>query len=198
MTQPSSADHIRFGVFEVDLRTREVRKHGIRLKIADQPFQVLRALLEKPAELVTREELQKRIWPDNTFVDFDQSLNRAINKVREALGDQAENPRFIETLSRRGYRFIAPVRASAPAGGPCSAAGTGSSGVAIAKVAVEEIGSMEQLGCCCDRCFGSLGLQVSPAAGRYRYPASHFRRQAQELACGDRRQAVLHRGELRE
>ena len=106
----SSEGLVRFGVFEVDLRARELRKHGIRLKVQDQPFQVLRALLERPGEVITREELHKKLWPDNTFVDFDQSLNRAINKIREALGDQAENPRFIETLARRGYRFIAPVQ----------------------------------------------------------------------------------------
>jgi Tol biopolymer transport system component/DNA-binding winged helix-turn-helix (wHTH) protein len=100
---------VRFGAFELDLRTGELRKHGIRRKIQDQPFQVLQALVERPGELVTREELQRRIWPEGTFVDFDQSLNRAVNKAREALGDSAENPRYIETMARRGYRFIAPV-----------------------------------------------------------------------------------------
>jgi len=113
MSDPSL---VRFGAFELDLRTGELRKHGIRRKIQDQPFQVLQALLERPGELVTREELQRRIWPEGTFVDFDQSLNRAINKAREALGDSAENPRYIETMARRGYRFIAPVeRPQAPA-----------------------------------------------------------------------------------
>jgi len=100
---------VRFGAFELDLRTGELRKHGIRRKIQDQPFQVLQALVERPGELVTREELQRKIWPEGTFVDFDQSLNRAVNKAREALGDSAENPRYIETMARRGYRFIAPV-----------------------------------------------------------------------------------------
>ena len=106
MREPSL---IRFGVFELDGRTGELRKHGVRLKIQDQPFQVLQALLERPGELVTREELQRRIWPQDTFVDFDQSLNRAINKVRDVLNDAAGAPRFVETLPRRGYRFIAPV-----------------------------------------------------------------------------------------
>jgi Tol biopolymer transport system component/DNA-binding winged helix-turn-helix (wHTH) protein len=101
---------IRFGVFELDLHTRELRKHGIRLKLQDQPLKVLHALLEHPGELVTREELQHRLWSDDTFVDFDQSLNRAVNRVREVLGDGADVPRFIETLPRRGYRFIAPVQ----------------------------------------------------------------------------------------
>jgi Tol biopolymer transport system component/DNA-binding winged helix-turn-helix (wHTH) protein len=100
---------LRFGVFEVDLREGELRKSGLRIKLQDQPFQVLVMLLERPGEMVTREELQRRLWPADTFVDFDHSLNSAVKKLREALGDQAENPRFIETLHRRGYRFIAPV-----------------------------------------------------------------------------------------
>ena len=107
---------ICFGVFELDGRTGELRKHGVRLKIQDQPFQVLQALLERPGELVTREELQRKIWPQDTFVDFDQSLNRAINKVRDVLNDAAGAPRFVETLPRRGYRFIAPVESPAERG----------------------------------------------------------------------------------
>jgi Tol biopolymer transport system component/DNA-binding winged helix-turn-helix (wHTH) protein len=96
-------------VFEADLQQGELRKSGLRIKLQDQPFQVLALLLERPGEMVTREELQRRLWPADTFVDFDHSLNSAVKKLREALGDQAENPRFIETLHRRGYRFIAPV-----------------------------------------------------------------------------------------
>src|SRR5213080_3228334 len=99
----------RFGTFEVDVRSGELRKKGVRLKLQEQPFQVLKALLERPGEVVTREELRSQNWPADTFVDFDNSLNTAINKLREALGDSADNPRFIETLPRRGYRFIAPV-----------------------------------------------------------------------------------------
>jgi DNA-binding winged helix-turn-helix (wHTH) protein len=99
----------RFGVFEADLRARELRKHGLRIRLQDQPFQVLAILLEHPGEIVTREELQKRVWPADTFVDFDHGLNKAINKIREALGDSAENPRFVETIARRGYRFLASV-----------------------------------------------------------------------------------------
>ena len=99
---------VRFGVFEVDLRAGELRKNGPKLKLAGQPFQVLAILLERPGEVVTREELQRRLWPD-TFVDVDHNLNTAINKIREVLGDAAENPRFVETLARRGYRFVAPV-----------------------------------------------------------------------------------------
>src|SRR6266851_5373582 len=100
---------LRFGVFEVDLRGGEVRKQGVRIKLQEQPFHVLTVLLQRPGEVVTREELRSENWPADTFVDFDNSLNTAINKLREALGDSADNPRFIETLPRRGYRFIAPV-----------------------------------------------------------------------------------------
>lgn len=100
---------LHFGTFEVDLRAGELRKQGKRLKLQDQPFHVLAALLQRSGDVVTREELRKQIWPEDTFVDFDNSLNTAINKLREALGDSADNPRFIETLPRRGYRFLAPV-----------------------------------------------------------------------------------------
>ncbi len=103
------AEIVRFGTFEVDLRAGELRKQGKRIKLQDQPFQVLAVLLQRPGEVVTREELRSQIWPQDTFVDFDNSLNTAINKLREALGDSADNPRFIETLPRRGYRFLAPV-----------------------------------------------------------------------------------------
>ena len=99
---------VRFGSYEVDLPAGELKKCGVKLKLSGQPFQVLAILLEQPGVVVTREELQKRLWPD-TFVDVDHNLNTAINKIREALGDSSENPRFVETLPRRGYRFIAPV-----------------------------------------------------------------------------------------
>ena len=99
----------RFGAFEVDLRSGEVRKHGIRLKIQDQPFQVLAYLLEHPGDVVTREELRQKLWPADTFIDFDTGLNSAIKKLRDVLSDSAEEPRYIETLPRRGYRFIAHV-----------------------------------------------------------------------------------------
>src|SRR6202140_1910945 len=100
---------LRFGVFEVDVRAGELRKQGVRIKLQEQPFQVLTVLLQYAGEVVNREELRNQNWPPDTFVDFDNSLNTAINKLREALGDSADNPRFIETLPRRGYRFIAPV-----------------------------------------------------------------------------------------
>jgi DNA-binding winged helix-turn-helix (wHTH) protein len=101
----TSASQIRFGVFEVNLSTRELRKKGHKLRLQEQPFQLLTLLLEKPNEVVTREEIQHKIWGADTFVDFDHGVNRAINKLREALGDSADNPRFIETLSRRWLPF---------------------------------------------------------------------------------------------
>jgi DNA-binding winged helix-turn-helix (wHTH) protein len=99
---------VRFGTYEVDLPAGDLKKCGVKLKLSGQPFQVLAILLEQPGTIVTREELQKRLWPD-TFVDVDHNLNTAINKIREVLGDSAESPRFVETVPGRGYRFIAPV-----------------------------------------------------------------------------------------
>jgi TolB-like protein/DNA-binding SARP family transcriptional activator len=105
---------VRFGHFELDLRTGELRKQGVRTKLQEQPFQVLAMLLEHPNQVVTREALRNKLWPTDTFVDFDHSLNRAINKLREALGDSADQPLFIETLAKRGYRFIACLGHQAP------------------------------------------------------------------------------------
>jgi cholera toxin transcriptional activator len=108
-----SRDHtngiFRFGAYEADPGSGELRKAGVRLRVQEQPFQVLLVLLARPSEVVTREELRQKLWPADTFVDFDHSLNTVINKLREALGDSAANPRFIETLARRGYRFLASV-----------------------------------------------------------------------------------------
>jgi cholera toxin transcriptional activator len=100
---------LRFGVFEVDLAAGELRKNGARVRLQEQPFQVLALLLRNAGRVVTRDELREKIWPANTFVDFDHSLNTAVNKIRESLGDSASSPRFVETLARRGYRFLAPV-----------------------------------------------------------------------------------------
>ncbi len=100
---------VTFGVFEVDLEAGELRKNGLKVRLQEQPFQVLAMLLESPGRVVTREELRQQLWRTDTFVDFEQGLNKAVNKLREALGDSADNPRFVETLPRRGYRFIAPV-----------------------------------------------------------------------------------------
>ena len=100
---------IRFGAFEADLHSGEVRKSGNRVKLQDQPFKVLEILLERPGNLVTREELQTRIWPEETYGDFDHAVNVAVGKLRTALGDSADNPCFIETVPRRGYRFVATL-----------------------------------------------------------------------------------------
>jgi len=99
----------RFGRFMLDVRTGELLKDGVRLRLQDQPFEVLAMLLEQPGELLTREELQRRLWPEGTFVDFEHGLNAAVKRLRAAIGDSAYRPRYIETLNRRGYRFIADV-----------------------------------------------------------------------------------------
>jgi len=117
-SMPASPDNhsgriVRFGVFELDLAAGELRKNGAKLRLQDQPFQVLAFLLKHAGDVVTREELRQKLWPADTFVDFDHSLNTAVNKLRETLGDSASSPRYIETLARRGYRFIAPLRTEA-------------------------------------------------------------------------------------
>jgi cholera toxin transcriptional activator len=111
----------RFGVFELDYSAGELRKNGAKLRLQEQPFQVLLLLLERGGEVVTREEMRQKLWPADTFVDFDHSLNTAVNKLRETLGDAASSPRYIETLARRGYRFIAPVQTAAVQTGAGSA-----------------------------------------------------------------------------
>ena len=111
-----SRQTVRFGKFELDLRTRELRNNGRTLTLQEQPFQILAALLERPGQLVTRDELTKRLWPSDTFVDFEHSLNKAVNRLREALEDSAERPSLIETLPRRGYRFMVPLESAASAG----------------------------------------------------------------------------------
>src|SRR6478735_8657102 len=99
----------KFGEFEADLRAAELRRRGLRLKMQMQPFQVLIALLERPHDVVTREELRQRLWPEDTFVDFDHGLNTAVAKLRETLGDSASTPKYVETIAKRGYRFLADV-----------------------------------------------------------------------------------------
>jgi cholera toxin transcriptional activator len=113
MASESKTKIARFGVFELDLDAGELRKNGVKLRLQEQPFQVLTELLQHPGDVVTREELRNKLWHSDTFVDFDHSLNTAVNKLREVLGDSASNPRFVETLARRGYRFIAPVQTAA-------------------------------------------------------------------------------------
>ena len=109
MPQTPSAQRFRFGVFEADAATGELRRNGLRIRLPAQPFQVLLLLLDRPGELLTREEICRQLWPDGTFVDYDHSVNSAVNRLREALGDRAGSPRYVETLARRGYRFVAPV-----------------------------------------------------------------------------------------
>src|SRR5215470_3833314 len=110
MPSPSETSRrARFGVYEVDFRAGELLKTGRKIRLQDQPLQVLEMLLENPGQVVTRDELRQKLWPGDTFVDFDHGLNNAINRLREALSDSAETPRFIETLPRRGYRFVAEV-----------------------------------------------------------------------------------------
>jgi DNA-binding winged helix-turn-helix (wHTH) protein len=108
------ASLVRFGPFTANLHSGELWRDGVRIRLQIQPFEVLRTFLERPDELITREELQNKIWPSDTFVDFDQGLNKAVNKLRDALHDSADRPQYIETIPRRGYRFIAPVVVELP------------------------------------------------------------------------------------
>src|SRR4249919_1194673 len=112
----------RFGTFEIDLRARELRKGGIRIRLQDQPFEILAMMLDRPGEVVTRDELRQRLWPEGTFVDFEHSLNAAIKRLRAALGDDADKPMFIETVPRRGYRFIGSVPTQNGSAAPSAAA----------------------------------------------------------------------------
>ncbi|MGA9720311.1 MAG: winged helix-turn-helix domain-containing protein, partial [Acidobacteriaceae bacterium] len=109
MSEVRPATRYRFGVFEADTTTGELRRQGLRVKLHAQPLQLLFLLLQRPGELLTREEISRELWPDGTFVDYEHGVNSAVNRIREALGDKASSPRFIETLARRGYRFVAPV-----------------------------------------------------------------------------------------
>src|SRR5260370_7617978 len=138
---------VSFGLFEADLQSGELWKAGRKIKLQSQPFKVLVALLEHPGEVVTREELQLRLWGKDTVVDFDHSLGTAINKIREALGDAADNPRFVETLARRGDRFLAPVTVLSERVGA----------VATATAAEAMPPSLEQAG-------GGAGFEPDPAA----------------------------------
>ncbi len=126
MPRSRSADVVRFSAYEVDLRSGELYRTGRKINLQGQPFQVLAILLEHPGEVVAREDLQKRLWPSDTFVDFDHSLNTAVKKLRQALGDDTKSPRFIETLPRRGYRFIGALeklaKPSPPSPPPAKAA----------------------------------------------------------------------------
>jgi len=111
MTESEPVRRYRFGAFEADASNGELRRQGIRIKLNAQPFQVLLMLLARPGEVLTREEISRALWSDGTFVDYDHGVNSAVNRIREALGDAANSPRYVETLARRGYRFVAPVEA---------------------------------------------------------------------------------------
>src|ERR1700739_373157 len=111
-SQTGNQQSIHFGVFDADLRTKELRRQGTRVKLPRQSFQILQILLERPGELVTRDELRNALWPEDTFVDFDHGLNNAVKRIRSVLGDSADTPRYIETLPRMGYRFIGPIAAN--------------------------------------------------------------------------------------
>jgi len=109
VASPAKSNVVRFGIYEFEPHAKELRRGGLRVRLEGQPVAILKMLLDRPGELVTREELQKELWPADTFVDFEHSLNAAVKRLRAALNDSAENPSYIETLSRRGYRFIAPI-----------------------------------------------------------------------------------------
>ena len=128
-TRSSNGRRVRFGAFEADLQAGELRKSGIKIRLQDQPFRVLALLLERSGEVVSREDLRQEIWPHDTFVDFDHSLNTAINKIREALGDSASHPRFVETIPRRGYRFVFPLPRPPEKDGAEASVGTAASGI---------------------------------------------------------------------
>ena len=114
MSEELPSRRYRFGVFEADRSTGELRRQGIRVKLHAQPFLVLCLMLERPGEMLTREEISRELWPEGTFVDYEHGVNSAVNRLRDALGDKAANPRFVETLARRGYRFVAPVERVGP------------------------------------------------------------------------------------
>jgi len=128
MTDPQPAQRYRFGAFEADGATGELRRQGLRIKLNAQPFQVLLLLLDRPGQLLTREEISRELWPDGTFVDYEHGVNSAVNRIREALGDTAASPRFVETLARRGYRFVAPVERINPSEHPAPVPGQITSG----------------------------------------------------------------------
>src|SRR5580698_8648860 len=157
-----AATILRFGVFEADVQTGELTKHGKRIRLQEQPFQLLVMLLEKPGEVVTREELRSRLWP-RTIVDFDHGLNKSISKIREVLGDSSEHPRFVETVARRGYRFLADVAVVRDGRAYTGAREPASAGPPIASPSLEsarDIGGPPNL---VGKLFG-LGLAVAIAA----------------------------------
>jgi DNA-binding winged helix-turn-helix (wHTH) protein len=163
-----STDIVRFSVYELDLRAGELYKAGHKVRLQDQPFHVLAMLLEHPGEVVAREELQKRLWPVDTFVDFEHSLNTAIKKLRQALSDDTKNPRFIETLPKRGYRFIGTVEQSA--GSPVPAPATPSVKSAAAS---SRIGRLAKLSADGKPAFALVSADEPSAAEREKLEAAN-------------------------
>jgi DNA-binding winged helix-turn-helix (wHTH) protein len=166
-----STNVVRFEVFEVDLRAQELYKSGRKIKLQVQPFQVLAMLLEQPGEVVTREEMQKRLWPADTFVDFDHSLNTAIKKLRQALGDDKKKPKFVETLPKRGYRFLASVKKPATSS---AAAQTPMPAPVAEKEAVSSwVGRVAKLACEDRHPFAVLSIDAPTAAERQKLDAAN-------------------------
>jgi DNA-binding winged helix-turn-helix (wHTH) protein len=173
MAQPiRSANVVRFEGFEVDLRAQELYKAGRKIKLQVQPFQILAMLLEQPGEIVTRDEMQKRLWPADTFVDFDHSVNTAIKKLRQALGDDKNKPRFVETLPKRGYRFLGNVKKPAT----ISAAAEGQVAAPVAAkdaVASEWVGRVAKVCCEHGHSFAVVSIDEAAAAERQRLEAAN-------------------------
>jgi DNA-binding winged helix-turn-helix (wHTH) protein len=172
-----STNVVRFEGFEVDLRAQELYKGGRKVKLQVQPFQVLAMLLEQPGEVVTREEMQKRLWPADTFVDFDHSLNTAIKKLRQALGDDNKKPRFVETLPKRGYRFLATVKGpaapSAPAGTSAPTLAATASAKASGTAVSPWVGRVAKLACEDGHPFAVLAIDAPTAAERQKLDAAN-------------------------
>ncbi len=167
-TPARSTNLVRFEGFEVDLRAQELYKGGRKVKLQVQPFQVLAMLLEQPGEVVTREEMQKRLWPADTFVDFDHSLNTAIKKLRQALGDDKKKPHFVETLPKRGYRFLASVKRPAARETPMAAP------VAAKEAAASSwVGRVAKLACEDGHPFAVLAADAATAAERQKLDAAN-------------------------
>jgi len=173
MGQPiRSANVVRFEGFEVDLRAQELYKAGRKIKLQVQPFQVLAMLLERPGDVVTREEMQKRLWPADTFVDFDHSVNTAIKKLRQALGDDKNKPRFVETLPKRGYRFLASVKK--PATSTAAAEVKVATPVAAKDAAASAwVGRVAKVSCEHGHSFAVVSVDEAAAAERQRLEAAN-------------------------
>jgi DNA-binding winged helix-turn-helix (wHTH) protein len=173
-TAARSTNTMRFEGFEVDLRAQELYKAGRKIKLQVQPFQVLAMLLEQPGEVVTREEMQKRLWPADTFVDFDHSLNTAIKKLRQALGDDKKKPRFVETLPKRGYRFLVSVK-KPPAANPVvaeSPVSAPAAGAAKNVAASPWVGRVAKVCCEAGHPFAVVAIDEAAAAERKRLDAA--------------------------